>query len=234
MRAFERPVLLPLVMEMFGPLVSGRGRITQAHLRSLEDCVLHTWSSTASRQEWLHSIRAALHLCQRAADWYPQALGLHLYSAIDRVGPVQMEIGMLRQRFWNCGRASRPDERFRPILDLYTCLYERLYLLLATPVVAAHALLNGGDVTSAIANDGRIRPATVQQLETQRDFRQGLLTAGLDTHVRNSISHGRYRVLSGDAIEMEDRRPPDNKLTWGPHVFSHGQLYDKTVELDLT
>ena len=33
---------------------------------------------------------------------------------------------------------------------------------------------------------------------------------------------------------MEDRDPSGTKLTWGPHVFSHDQLWEKTLALDLT
>jgi hypothetical protein len=234
MEDFERPVLMPLILDIFGPLVGVTGRIAPYHLRSLEISVLHLLRSPATRQQWVQSVRAALSLLQKAADWHPQALGLHVYSAMDAIGPVQMEVGMLGKRFWDCDRAARPDDRFRPILDLYACLYERLYPRLAAPIVAANALLNATDVSDVISEDGRVRPRAVERIEGQQDFRPGLLTGGLDIHLRNSISHGRYQILSSNEIRMEDRDPRRNTLTWGPHVFSHDRLFDKTSELDLT
>lgn len=233
MRSSDFPLSGPMVVQLFGPLVRVSETITFHHLRPLQDFAFHLWRSQAPRTEWMRRLRAALYILQDAADWHPRDMGLRVYPTMDAIGPIHSELAVLGQRFWSCERAVLPDDRYRPIFDLYTCLYERLYPLAAAPVVAADALLRVSEVGNRIADDGRVRLHMVEQLEVQRDFPPGLLTAGLDRHMRNSISHGRYQILSRDTVRMEDR-DPSGKITWGPQDFSHADLWERTLELDLT
>jgi len=142
-----------------------------------------------------------------------------------------MEVHQVAQDAWEATDAEMPDRRFRPLLDLYLCLYERFYPLLAAPLVAAHVLLDGkAPVSEFLEADGRVRLRTVEKLEVDRGYPRGLLTGGLSRHLRNSIAHGRYVVLSRDGIQMEDR---DQKgtVTWGPVTYVYYELREQVFGL---
>ena len=157
-----------------------------------------------------------------------------IFDTISKLGPIQMEVFGLGKVVWETRDAEEPDRRFRPLLDLYSCLYERLYHLVAAPLAFANALLHSSiDPRSLIEHDGRVRPKVMEDLETSRGFPRGLLTGGLERHLRNSISHGRYETLSRDVIRMEDRFP-SGQISWGPHTFTYHELQDRVFQLQFT
>ncbi len=228
------PLAQRMVIDLLGPLVGARGKIGFHHLGPLEAFMYHLWIHRANVEERLRGVRAALLLLERSFDERPGIIAPIAYATFDKLGRVQMEIFGLVPEAWN-GSAQQPDARFRPLLNLYAALYERLYPLLAAPLIAADAVLRTGeDPQTLIRNDGRVHPTTVERMETARDYPPGLLTGGLDRHLRNSIGHGRYDVLSRDRIRMEDRDPRTGEMTWGPHEFSYRELRERVFELYLT
>src|SRR2546427_5557131 len=218
------PIARRMVFDLLGPLMSVQGKIGFHHLEPLEGFMYRLWLQRANMKDRLRALRAALLLLQRAFDERPGIIALVVYRTIDRIGLVQMEIFGLTPDAW-AGRAEQPDSRFRPLLNLYTALYERLYPLVASPLVVADAMLRTrDDPETLIRSDGRVHPKTVERMETARDYPAGLLTTGLNNHLRNSIAHGRYEVLARDRIRMEDRDPRTGELTWGPHELSYREL----------
>lgn len=224
-----------MVVELLGPLVGARGKIQFHHLRPLEDIMFHLWIFHVNTREWMRRVRAALFLLENCFNNHPRQIAPIVSDTISRLGPVHVEVFGLGRDAWESTSAEEPDRRFRPLLELYSCLYERFYPLLAAPLVAANALIHSkADPRSLIADDGRVRHGVVEDLETRRAYPRGLLTGGLDRHLRNSISHGRYDVLSRDAIRMEDRNPHTGQVTWGPHVFTYYDLRERVFKLHVT
>jgi hypothetical protein len=62
-------------------------------------------------------------------------------------------------------------------------------------------------------DDGRARLKDAENLDASAGMPRGTLTAGLERHLRNAISHGRYTIHSSDQIECEDRDPRTKALT---------------------
>jgi hypothetical protein len=228
------PLARRMVIELLGPLMGARSKIQFQHLGTLEGFMFRVWRSQDLDRDPMQGLRASLLLLERAFDERPGIIAPLVYSTSDRLGPVQMEIFELERQARD-GLEELPDARFRPLLGLYTALYERFYPLLAAPLVAADAVLRTGeDPVKLIAADGRVSAWTVGKMETAWDYPPGLITGGVDRHLRNSISHGRYNVLSRERIRMEDRDPKTGALTWGPHEFSYRDLRKIVFEFHLT
>lgn len=229
------PISQRMVIELLGPLVGARGKIQFHHLGPLEDLMYHLWMFCVDIRQWVRRVRAALFLLENGFNTHPRQIAPTVADTMSRLGPVQMEVFGLGKDAWESAQATEPDRRFRSLLELYSCLYERFYPLMAAPFVAANALLQAtADPGSLIAEDGRVHHAVVEDLEARRGYPRGLLTGGLNRHLRNSISHGRYDVLSRDAIRMEDRNPHTGQVTWGPHVFEYHELRERVFELQVT
>jgi len=173
-----------MVIDLLGPLMSVRGQIRFQHLGPLEDFMFALWLQRADIEERLRALRAALNLLQRGFDERPSLIAPIVYSAFDRLSRVQMDVFALAREAWK-NDAQEPDARFRPLLNLYTTLYERFYPVLIAPVIAADAVLRTGeDPTELIRDDGRVRLTLVERLETARDYPPGLLTSGLNRHLQ--------------------------------------------------
>jgi hypothetical protein len=223
-----------MVIDLLGPLISVRGQIRFQHLGPLEDFMFALWLQRADLEERLRALRAALNLLQRGFDERPALIAPIVYSTFDRLARAQMDVFALAREAWR-GDAEKPDARFRPLLNLYATLYERFYPILIAPVISADAVLRTGEnPADLIRDDGRVRLTAVERLETVRDYPPGLLTSGLNRHLRNSISHGRYDVLSRDRIRTEDRDPRTGELTWGPHELTYSELHGQVFDLNLT
>lgn len=223
------------VIDLLGFLISARGKIQFHHLRSLEDIIYHLWISGVDQHEWVRRVQAALFLLEGGFNMHPREIARIYYDTVRELTPIQMEVYGLAGEVWSSNDAKEPDRRFGPLLGLYSCLYERFYPLLTAPFIAADALLRTKTkLQELISGEGRVRPSIVEKLEVDRGYPRGLLTAGLERHLRNSIAHGRYKVLSRELIQMEDRDPRSGRITWGPHVFDYYELRERVFQFQFT
>ncbi len=222
------------IPDVFGPLMSARAVLRPHHEMQLDSIYQHVWATRVPVREWSRSLRAALSLLENGFENHPEEMAPLVFSTVEKQTPIQMEVAHLGRPAWSAERADSPDARFRPLLDFYTCLYERWYPLLIAPFVGSDCLLRTSEtLADVVHDDGRVSLRRVQEMETARSLPHGLLTAGLERHLRNSISHGRYEVLNRDSIRMEDRNPAGNS-TWGPHVFIQPDLAEKVFRLHIT
>lgn len=227
MPASDFPLASRMMLDLFGQYFGSRAKLHPAHVWTLEAwSVQFFWNcSNAQRKKVATALRASTVLLQRAFDQKSQEMSRYVLDAVSRLETVQMEVRDLVSKARLALTATTPDARFRPQLDAYHCLYERFYPLVAAPFVAADALLREDRPPSEfIREDGRIHHSTMLELEERKGYASGLLTEGVERHLRNSIAHGLYEVRSLTEIRMEDRHPKTRKLTWGPVTFSPGEL----------
>jgi hypothetical protein len=190
---------------------------------------------TTERREWLRKVSAALHLLENGCNMYPHEIAPLIYENMDQMGPAQMEIMGLVDEIWSNEESKEPDKRFRPILNLYIVLYEKCYPLLVAPLVAADAMLRTRvPIAQLIHENGRARYSAIEDLEEGRNYPQGLLTDGLNRHIRNSISHHHYAVRSLEEIVMDDRDPRSGQLTWGPVTYNYYDLRNLVLNFSTT
>lgn len=224
--ALRRPFLHPLpfqhrIPDLFGSLVSARGDMRFHQMLALESIVHRRFGQSVS--EWLRHVRSASVLVEGAFQEHPRLVAPVVVSCVNGQAEVSMEVSHLGEAAIRSSTEDGPDRRFRPLLDFYQCLYERYYPRLIAPFLVAHRLsLGDGELSgNVVEDDGRVSLARVAEMEQARGV-AGLLTAGMDRHLRNSTAHGRYQI-SEHSIRMEDRNPAGN-TTWGPHHFTHPEL----------
>ena len=229
------PLADRMVVEMFGPLKSVCGTFRPHQTWALEGMIQMLWAFEAEeKRDWIQKVRAALHLLENGCNMYPKEMGSFIYTHLDQVGPCQMDIFGLTREVWDNDQSDEPDKRFRPILDLYVTLYEKFYPLLVAPLIVADAMLRTKVPIDKLINpNGRAKYEAIEDLETARHYPRGLLTDGLERHIRNSISHRHFQVMSREMIKMEDR-DYRGKLTWGPINYLYYDLRDLVLKFRAT
>lgn len=224
------PLAERMVVDLFGPLIGARGKLQQQHMWALQGMMQPYWSMEAEgKKEWLQRVRAALHLLENGCNMHPKELAPLVYDNLEQIGPIQMEISNLTKEMWvsEQSESNNPDKRFGAILGLYATLYEKFYPILVAPLIAADALLRTKvPIDQLIHPNGRAKHKAIEDLEIGRNYPRGLLTDGLQRHMRNSISHRHFKILSSEMIRMEDRKPATGKITWGPVDYIHSDLRD--------
>lgn len=228
------PLANQMLVEFFGPLKSARGEFRPHHVLALEGMIPDVWMmENEERRKWFRKLQAALNLLENSCNMHPQEIAEIVYKVADDIGVIQMEVfGLNKEIFTNEG-TNEPDKRFRPILELYLTLYEKFYPLLVSPLIAGDSMLRTGvALTQVIKPNGRAEAGFIEKLERDR-YPEGLLTEGLDRHIRNSISHRNYEIRSRDLIRMEDRNPK-GKLTWGPQNYLYWELREIVLNFKST
>lgn len=222
-------------MDLFGPLMGPRAKLQANHVLYLEYLVHQLLSWNIDADEWKRRVRAALLLLENGFSSQPHQIAPITYDSMESSVPMQAELSELLKDVRESAETGEPDRRFRPLRELYLFLYERLYSLIIAPFVAASSLLQSHtDLQRLIRKDGRVSPKDVKKLESIRRLPSGFWTEGLNNHLRNSIGHGLYEVLSRDSIRMEDRNPRTGQVTWGPHVFVYRELREHVFQLLVT
>lgn len=228
------PLLEERTTALVKDMISVRGRVKWHHMAFLKAIVQRLMMMGLDNKQWAQRVRAAYSLLDSAFSIYPEELAPLVFETIQKQGPVQMEASNLEEEIRRNKESRIPDARFSPVLTLYAALYEGTYPTLAAPVVKAHQLLNEhSGLADAIKPDGRVYPPVVERLEDERMLPRGLLTQGLNRHLRNCIAHRRQKVRSRDIIELEDRNARGVR-TWGPVQWSYEQLRKWPNDLQVT
>lgn len=173
-----------------------------------------------------HRVRGALRTLEAGFETAPETMGKVLETTLYKLGALQQHDSNLHQDAWEAPKDD-PERRYRPLLQVYQWSFERYYRVLAAPFVVADALDRGAkDPLHLLDHDARVQRPVIQEMERKRGFPSGALTEGLNRHLRNSIAHNRYDILSTDRIKMWDERPGGD-ITWGPHEFGYYEIRDE-------
>lgn len=194
-------------------------------MQPLEHFMYRRWAGGQSVRAWCQRVAAANSLIERAVDEHLSTFGPLWNDLAGSPGNLNTDTQRLAMVAWRTPGADTPDARFRPLRELYLALYEASYRTDAAVFVVADSLLGDRDASKLVDADGKVHAAELQKLETRRDLPPGLLTDGFNHHIRNSISHSRFEVLSIDEIKMWDRRPGGRGFSWGPEVLTHTELH---------
>lgn len=219
------PLAQRMVLDYLGHLCRPGAQFASHHLQPLEHFMYRRWMRGEDIEEWSRRVAAANSLLERAFDERTSEFGPLWNQLADSAGNTLIDVNRLAPVAWRSGTADNPDARFRPLRELYASTYEGIYRAEAAVFVAADAVLSGGDPHAFVDGDGKVHASELERLESRRDLPPGLLTEGANNHLRNSIAHSLYEVLSEDQIRMWDRRPRGGPLTWGPEEFSHTEFH---------
>ncbi len=163
----------------------------------------------------IERVTAAYGLLDDAFHRDPKRIAAVVESTFRYMGELQERESTLEGRI-HAVSDGELEARFGSYLELYEFTHEQYYRTLAAPYVAAHAITRTGEaLIDLIDGDGRVEPFRMAAIEAGRDIKPGVLTEGLNRHLRNSAAHHRYSILDDDRVRLWDvNRGGD--YTWGP------------------
>jgi hypothetical protein len=214
---------------------SAARKVRPHHIGTLEGILYRArWLFNEPGERFKKRVTIGLRLLEDAFDRNPQLVSSSFGDATDRLGDLQQTEHNLHRDAWAVDK-SDPDRRFRSLLALYQMTYERYYRTLAAPfVVAARIVQKVSDPPAAVDSDGRVKLATVVELEAGRGITDQSLTLGLDNHLRNSAAHSHFDIVDEDRIRMWDIDPRSGKYSWGPETLSFWDLRQRVYALSVT
>jgi hypothetical protein len=188
----------------------------------------------ASAPETLRRVTAAFTLLDAAFAKDPSATTVVIRGAWDRLDELQRrETGLFR----NAWEADERDleERFGTLFALFEMTYERFYRTLAGPYVVADAITRSGQSSSEFLDaEGRVGAQRLAKVEAERGLPLGLLSEGVDSHLRNAAAHHQYDVLDADRVRVWDQDPRSRQVTWGPQELTYWETRTAVYRLSNT
>ena len=214
---------------------SAAARAQPHHLAPITSALYRAvWLLGEERSGFHRRVRAGVRVLEDGFNAGPAAFAEVFGGTGDRIGNLQQTEHNLHMDAWEVD-AKDPDRRFRTILALYKMTYERYYPTLAAPFVVAHRLApRVADAEDVVRNDGRVNLSMVRELESERGVLDGSFTAGLDRHLRNSIAHDHFDIVTDDEISMWDMQPSSGAITWGPIRLTYMDLRARVHRLSIT
>jgi hypothetical protein len=176
------------------------------------------WFRNGSLESMTERIRVAYRLLEQAFDKHPQVLAQAVHRVFHRWDELQQREASLAQAAHETSRDDL-EAYFASYLELYQFSYEQYFRTLASAYVNANAIHTRGSACKSHDPDGRVHPSKVQHLERVVGLKQGTLTDGLNSHLRNSAAHHRYTILSDDRIRLWDV-DQSGTYSWGPVEWS--------------
>ena len=210
-------------------------KIRPHHIGPLEGILYRAlWLFRESQHRFTCRVRVAYRMLVDGFDIGPGEVGGVFGGTVERLGDLQQAEGNLHEDAWAVDE-SDPDRRFRSLLALYQMTYERYYPTLCAPFVVAGGIAAGETrPDEGVGADGRVKLKVTRDMEAGRAIADQAVTAGLDNHLRNSIAHAHFDILSEDEIRMWDIDPRSGSYSWGPHTYTHWDLRERVYALSLT
>jgi hypothetical protein len=190
--------------------------------------------SAGAQRADIHKRASILHaLLDQGFNADPEPLASVYDATFEQLDTLQQRESNL---FYNAQTShDDPEAKFGTLLDLYEMTFERFHPTLAAPYVAADCITRSGrQISDLIDSDGRVKLASVRELETKRGYAAGTLTGGSDNHLRNASAHHDFDILGDDKIRIWDLDPRTRKVTWGPIEWTYWELRTQTLKLSTT
>ena len=205
------------------------------------DAVAHrlvrVWWSGANRagfSAFTERVRAAFLLLDNAFEHAPEPMAL----IVDQTFELLRDLLQRESSLDAATRVKHDDNlqaRFAAQLAFYEFLHESFHRTLGASYVIADALTRtDAGVSGLIDDDGKVARWQIAEVEKGRGLRSGMLTAGIEPHLRNCAAHHLYRILDDTHIELKDVDPRTGQVTWGPVVWTHWELHTNVRRLFTT
>ncbi len=223
--------------ELFAALLPP-SRVKNVHVHQADAVasrLVRVWMSGEKNfSRFTEGVRAAFLLLDNAFEQAPEPMAAVVDETFIRLRELQQRESSLEDEI----RRAKDDDleaKFGSQLDLCEFLHERFHRTLAAPYVIADALTRTGvSVTGLLDSDGRAARREIADVETGRGLRPGMLTDGVEPHLRNSAAHHLYSVLDDTRIRLWDVHPTTNRFTWGPVEWTFWELHTHVRKLFVT
>ncbi|HZH42391.1 MAG TPA: hypothetical protein VFD85_15360 [Gemmatimonadales bacterium] len=206
----------------------------QAHQAAfVEDRLSRMWLSGVKDNPTLR-VKVLYQLLDSAFDQGPEPMALIADETFGRLRELQRrESSLMADAHKQHG--DDLERKFATELAFFEFLHERMHRTLGAPYVTADAIARTqAPLAGLVDRDGRVTRRQVEAVEAGRGMKTGMLSEGLDHHLRNSAAHHLYSVVDDHHVRVWDVDPKTLRASWGPHEWSHWELKTRVWTLATT
>lgn len=209
------------------------GNITIGHRDQVAaQLVRVVWERSGDLADIILRVKVAYGILDRAFDQDPEQMARVIDETWARLGELQERESSLSHDVHGASKDNL-EAKFGSLLELYEFTTEQYYRTLLAPYVAADAMVRTHEpIQRLIDVDGRVPAASGTALESGRGIGAGMLSGGVNRHLRNSAAHHRNSILDDNHIRLWDT--DKGQYTWGPVEWTWWELRTSVYVLSNT